>query len=98
MLFQHFDALSLLSQLLSIRLVLLIDHFGHLLRVSECLFLQLFEFLTLFGKLGLKSLSPFTLRLVGLLVLEYFTLTFVNNLEEKVLHKTHGLLILLQAE
>jgi|DEB0MinimDraft_12_1074336.scaffolds.fasta_scaffold64278_1 hypothetical protein len=54
--------------------------------------------LHLFGclaELCLDLLAALTLGFVGLLILYDFSLTFVNNLQEEVLHETHCFLVLL---
>ena len=44
-------------------------------------------------QLDLNLLSPFPLLFVRLFVFDYLALTFVHDLEEKVFHQAHSLLI-----
>jgi len=61
----------------------------------EILLLVLLDAFGLLGQFGFASFSPLPLRLVCLLVFQYFTLTLIHNLQEEVLHQAHRFLILL---
>ena len=70
-----------------------VEFFIGFLRFKETLLRKFLELFLLLGYFDFKFFPSFPLLLIGLFIFEYLTLTLIYDLQEKVFHKTHRLLV-----